>query len=61
MTGVNEILNPLALVLPNVTETIRDTMAGQVGSIIYNTTTNKIDICTSSTVAAASWKEVTSS
>ncbi len=61
MGTTNEILNPISLVLPVVTETIRDTMAGQVGQIIYNSTTNKIDICKSSTVAAASWGEVTSS
>jgi len=59
--STNDILNPLSLVLPHVSETNRDLMAGQVGMLIWNTTTNKIDVCKSSSVAAASWGEVTSS
>ena len=57
----NDILHPLSLTLPNISETTRDLMAGEVGMLIWNTTTNKIDVCKSSTVAAASWGEVTSS
>jgi len=56
----NDILNPLSFVLPNISEAVRDTMAGQLGMLIYNTDTNKIDVCVSATVAAASWHEVTS-
>jgi len=56
-----DILNPLSFVLPNISEGVRDTMAGQLGMLIYNTDTNKIDVCKSTTVAAASWGEVTSS
>ena len=56
----NEILNPLSLVLPIVTEAIRDTLLADVGSIIYNSNTNKIDICIAKVAAAASWEEVTS-
>ena len=55
----NDIMNPLSLVIPNVSEGIRDTMAGQLGMLIYNTDTNLLDVCVSATVAAASWKEVT--
>lgn len=58
--STNDILNPLALVLPKVTEAIRDTMVSEVGSIIYNTTTDKIDICIAAVAAAASWEEVSS-
>ena len=57
---VSDILNPLSFVLPNISEAVRDTMAGQPGMLIYNTNTNKIDMCKSATVAAASWEEVTS-
>ena len=55
----NEILNPLSLVIPNVSEAVRDTMAGQLGMLIYNTDTNLLDVCVSTTIAAASWKEIT--
>ena len=57
----NDILRPLAFILPHYTEAERDLMAGEVGSLIWNTTTSKIDVCKSSTVAAASWGEVTTS
>ncbi len=60
MPTPSDILNPLALVLPKVTEAIRDTMVAEVGSIIYNTTTNKIDICVTAAAGAGSWEEVTS-
>lgn len=56
----NDFLNPIALVLPKVTEAVRDTMVSEIGSIIYNTTTNKIDICKAAVAAAASWEEVSS-
>ena len=55
-----EILNPLSFVLPNISEAVRDTMAGQLGMLIYNTDTNKIDVCVNVAIAAASWHEVTS-
>ena len=55
-----EILNPKALVLPKISEAVRDTMVSEVGSIIYNTNTNKIDICKAAVAAAASWEEVSS-
>ena len=57
----NDILNPLVLVLPHVDETTRDLMVAEVGTIIWNTTTNKIDVCKAAVAAAASWGEVTSS
>jgi len=57
----NDILNPVSFTLPHVSEAVRNTMAGEVGMLIWNTDTNKIDVCKSSTVAAASWGEVTSS
>jgi len=58
----NDILNPLHLVIPNVSEAIRDTLLAELGTLIYNTTTLKLDICkVAFTAAAASWGEVTSS
>lgn len=59
MTG--QVLNNLsALILPNVTTAIRNTMLADIGTVIYNTTTNKINVCKAKTAAAASWEAVTS-
>ena len=58
----NDILNPVSFILPNVSEAIRDTMVSPLGTLIYNTNTNKIDVCkVANTAAASSWGEVTSS
>ena len=58
----NEILNPISLVIPNVSEAIRDTMSSELGTLIFNTNTLKLDICkVAFTAAASSWGEVTSS
>jgi len=58
----DDILNPRSLVIPNVSEAVRDTMVSELGTIIYNTDTNKIDICkVAFTAHANSWGEVTSS
>ena len=59
---VSNTLNPQQLVIPNVSEATRDLMICELGTIIYNTNTNKLDICkVAFTAAAASWGEVTSS
>lgn len=60
MPSDNTLLNPNSLVLPKIAEAVRDTMIAEIGSIIYNTDTNKIDICKAAVAAAASWEEVTS-
>ena len=53
----NDILNPLSLVLTNMTTTERDALvAVQAGMIIFNTTTSKINFYTGS-----AWEAVTSS
>ena len=54
-------LNTLkTLVLPKYTTAIRDTLAAEIGTIIYNTTTNKLNFAKSATVGAGSWEAVTS-
>jgi hypothetical protein len=55
-----EIIRPSALVLPKMTTAERDAMAAEIGTIIYNTTTNKINFSKSATINAASWEAVTS-
>ena len=53
-------LYPNSLVLPHHTTTVRDTLLADIGTIIYNSTTNKINICKAKVAAAASWEAVTS-
>lgn len=55
----NDILNPLSLVLPKLTTAQRDLLLAEVGTIIYNTTTNTINYCDNSAVGSDNWKEVT--
>jgi hypothetical protein len=49
------ILRPKALVLPHYTTAVRDTLHSEVGSIIYDDTTNKLCFCIASAANAASW------
>lgn len=54
MTG--EVLQPKALVLPAMTEAVRDTLVNvDKGTVIVNTTTNKINYYNGS-----AWEAVTS-
>ena len=62
MTNINNILNPQVLIIPNVSEATRDLMVCELGTIIYNTTTNKLNVCdVAQTAHANSWSVVTSS
>ena len=60
MNPDSEILNPKSLVIPQVTTVVRDTLVADVGTIIYNSTTNKLNICKTKAAAAGSWEAVTS-
>ena len=53
-------LYPLSLVLPHFTTTERNLLIADVGTIIYNTTDNKIDFCIVKAAAASSWSRITS-
>lgn len=56
-----EILNTLkTLVLPKVTTAVRDTLVAEIGTLIYNTTTNKLNFCKTAAAGAGSWEAVTS-
>jgi len=48
------------LVVPKYTTTQRDLLVAEIGTIIYNTTTNKLNICKAKVANAASWEAVTS-
>jgi len=50
------------LVLPNVSTVARDLMVAELGTIIFNITTAKINVCVVAvTVGAGSWEAVNSS
>ena len=62
MTGESgdDILYPTALILPKVATAVRDVMVADVGTFIYNTTTNKINYCKTKSAGAGSWEAITS-
>lgn len=57
---VETILNPVVLVFPKMTTAVRDTLVAEVGTVIYNTTTNKLNFCKTKAAGAGSWEAVTS-
>lgn len=57
----DEVLNPLALILPKLTTAERNTLVAEEGTIIYNTSTNKINFCLTAAAGAGNWEAVTSS
>jgi hypothetical protein len=56
----NDILYPTALILPKVTTAVRDTLVAEIGTVIYNTTTNKLNFSKTKAAGAGSWEAVTS-
>jgi hypothetical protein len=60
MTLPPDVLNPLSLILPNVTTAVRRSMAAEIGTILFDTDLSKICFSKSATVATASWELVTS-
>lgn len=57
---MENLLYPQSLVLPSYTSAVRDTLLCDVGTIIYNTTTSKLNFCKTKAVGAGSWEAVTS-
>jgi len=61
MAGIpTDLLYPRALILPSVTTAVRDTMVADVGTIIYNSTTNKLNYCKTKAAGAGNWEAITS-
>jgi hypothetical protein len=57
----DEILNNLkTLVVPIVTTSVRDTLVADVGTLIYDSTQNKLCFCKAKAAAEASWELITS-
>ena len=46
--------------VPSVSTTQRDLMIADVGTIIYNVTTSKLNFCKTKAAGAGSWEAVTS-
>lgn len=55
-----ELRNLKQLTLPIYTTAVRDTLLADVGTVIYNSTTSKINFCKTKAVGAGSWEAVTS-
>ena len=53
-------LYPQSLVLPHFTDSERNALLADVGTIIYNTTDNKLDFCIAKVADASSWSRITS-
>lgn len=56
----DEVLNPLALIIPKMTTAVRDTLVAEVGTIIFDTTQSKLCFCKTAAAAADSWEKITS-
>ena len=58
--GITQLRNLKHLVVPSYTTAVRDTLIADVGTIIFNTTTSKLNFCKTKAAAAGSWEAVTS-
>jgi len=55
-----DTLRPNALIIPQVTTAVRNTLIAEVGTIIYDSTQNKLCFCKAKAAAATSWEKITS-
>lgn len=58
--AVTELRNLRQLTLPIYTTTQRNLLLAEVGTVIYNSTTSKINFCKTRAVGSGSWEAVTS-
>lgn len=54
------VMRPGALIIPTMSTAVRDTLVAEVGTIIFNTTTSKLNFCKTKAAGAGSWEAVTS-
>jgi len=52
---MEDILYSKVLIIPKATTAVRDTMKAEVGTIIFNTTTNRINICKNASTGSGNW------
>lgn len=57
---IDQLIDLKHLVIPKYTEAVRDTLVADVGTVIYNTTSNKLNFCKTKAAGAANWEAVTS-
>jgi hypothetical protein len=55
-----QIIRPAVLILPIYSTAERDALVADIGTIIYNGTTNKINFCKTKAAGAGNWEAVTS-
>lgn len=53
-------LYPKHLVLPHYTDAQRNALLADVGTLIYNSTDDEIDFCTTKAAGAANWHRLSS-
>ena len=53
-------LYPKSLVLPHYTDTTRNLLLADIGTLIWNTSDGAINVCIAKAAAASSWSKVTS-
>jgi len=57
----NDILNPTSIVIPNMTTTNKELLVCELGTLVYDTTLNKLSVCVAArTVGSGGWEDVTS-
>ncbi len=55
-----EVIRPGSLILTNLSTAERDALIAEVGTLIYNTTTSKVNVCVTAAAGAGSWEAITS-
>lgn len=59
--GNTEVLNDIqTIVIPHMTTAVRNTVVGNIGMLIYDSTQNKLCFKKAALAAAASWELITS-
>ena len=58
--AIQELTNLKQLTLPIYTTTQRDLLLAPVGTLIFNSTTSKLNFCKTAAVGSGSWEAVTS-
>ena len=56
-----EAVNPTQFTLPKKSKAVRDTLAAEKGTVIYDSDTNSLAYCIGTAVGSTSWRYVISS
>ena len=55
MTSPPDVLNPQALILPKLTTAERDLLVAEIGTIIFNTDDEYLNVCINQAAGPGSW------